>query len=284
MYSVAIRRILMLLGCSPLLAALAQPITQAPIKLSFGVVPQEAVTEMARKWTPIMAYLSRKTGYSIQFKSAPDIRTFENRVEAGEFDLAYFNPLHYATYRVNGYQAIAREKDVQLTGIIVVRKSSTLQDLKGLDGTTMAFPSSTAFAATVLPAMSLKQLGISVVPKYVSSHESVYRTVAQGLYPAGGGIVKTYEQVDPAVREQLRILWKTQTYTPHPVAVHPRISRQVVMRVTDAMVGMANDPQGAAILKLSGINGFIAAKDGDYDDIRALNMDIGSGGKVDYGK
>jgi phosphonate transport system substrate-binding protein len=272
--------VFILLGCASL-PVLAQP---APVQISFGIVPKQAVTEMARLWTPVLAYLSQKTGYSIQFRSAPDIRTFENRVEAGEYDFAYFNPLHYSTYRVNGYDAIAREKDVELTGIVVVRKSSALQELKDLDGTTVAYPSSTAFAATVLPTMFLKQLGVGVTPKYVSSHESVYRTVAHGLYPAGGGIMKTYEQVDPAVRAQLRVLWKSPSFTPHPVAAHQRVPRHVVQLVRDALTAMAKDPHGTAILKASGLKGFIATKDSDYDDIRALSVNIQQGGKVDYGE
>lgn len=284
MYPASVRYLCALLICTPLLSALAQPVQPASMQISFGVVPQQAVTEMARIWTPVLGYLSRKTGYSIQFRSASDIRTFEDRIEAGEYDFAYFNPLHYSTYRAVGYQAIAREKDVALTGIVVVHKSSALKGLKELDGTTMAFPSATAFAATVLPTMSLNRLGISVTPKYVSSHESVYRTVAQGLYPAGGGIVKTYEQMDPAVRDQLRILWKTPSYTPHPIAVHPRVMRQVVQRVAAALLGMAADPQGAAILNSAGLKGFVAAKDGDYDDIRALSVHIEQGGVVKHGK
>lgn len=280
----AARCLLVLLVCIPLPTALGQPPQPASVQLTFGIVPQQAVTEMARLWTPILSYLSQKTGYSIQFRSAADIRTFENRVEAGEYDFAYFNPLHYSTFRENGYEAIVREKDVVLTGIIVVHKSSVMKGLRDLEGMTVAYPSSTAFAATILPTMFFRQERINVTPRYVSSHESVYRTVAQGLYPAGGGIVKTYEQADPAVRDQLRILWKTPSFTPHPVAAHQRLPRHIVQRVRKALTDMASDPQGAAILKSSGLKGFIATGDGDYHDIRTLNVNIMRGGGVDYRK
>lgn len=45
-----------------------------------------------------------------------------------------------------------------------------------------------ACAASVLPRAALKEVGIAFGPRYVRSHDSVYRTVAQGLYPASGGI------------------------------------------------------------------------------------------------
>lgn len=262
--------------------------TPVPLKLTFGVVPQQTASQLARVWTPILAYLGSKTGYTIEFRTAPDTVTFENRVAAGEFDFAYFNPSHYATQRVaasgsSGYLAMARERDAQLAGVVVVSKDSGYKSLRDLNGVTMAFPSPGAFAASILPNLSLRHMGVSVVPKYVASHESVYRTVARGLYPAGGGNAKTYEQVDPAVRAQLRILWKSQPYTPHPIAVHPRIPREVAQRVIAVLLAMANDSQGRVLLKEAGFNGFMVAEDRDYDDMRKLLTGInptGMAGKV----
>ncbi len=257
----------------------AQAGTPAPIKLTFGVAPQQAVTNVAEAWTPLLAYLSSKTGYTLEFRTAQDIATFDRRIKTGEFDFAYFNPLLYTTYyRVSGYHAVAKEKDTQLVGIVVVPKDSGYKSLKDLKGVTMAFPSPMAFAATILPQLSLKQLGVDVVPRYVSSHESVYRTVAFGLYPAGGGIVKTYDAVDPAVRDQLRILWKSAPYTSHPVAVNGRVPKQVTQRVVAALLAMANDPKGAQLLAAAGYKGFVAANDSDYDDIRKLADSLGKSG------
>ncbi len=102
--------------------------------------------------------------------------------------------------------------------------------------------------------------------------------MARGLYPAGGGILKTYEQVDPAVRDRLRILWKSRPYAPHPIAVHRRVPKVVVQRVLAALLAMADDSNGAQLLKEAGFKGFVSAKDSDYDDIRALQVRIGQSG------
>ena len=253
--------------------------TLAPLKLTFGIIPQQSASQLAKVWTPLLDYLSRKTGYTIEFRTAPDTETYERRIAAGEFDFAYFNPSHYALQRdttvgAGGYLAMVREKDSQLVGVVVVGKDSQYKSLSELNGLAMAFPSPAAFAATILPNLSLRKAGANVVPKYVSSHESVYRTVARGLYPAGGGNAKTYEQVDPAVRAQLRILWKSQPYTSHPIAVHPRIPKEVAQRVRAALLAMANDNQGVVLLKEAGFNGFMLAEDRDYDDVRKLLMGI----------
>ena len=258
--------------------------TPAPLRLTLGVVPQQSVIDLARAWTPLLAYLSSKTGYDLEFRTAQDTSTFERRVETGEFDFAYFNPSHYAMYQASGYQVLAKESDTRLVGIVVVSKDSGYKSLKDLNGATMAFPSPHAFAATLLPQLSLKQHGVSVVPQYVASHESVYRAVARGLYPAGGGALKTYEQIDPVVRDQLRILWRSQPYTPHPIAVHPRVPKAVAQRVVAALLAMADDPQGAVLLKQAGFKGFVTAKDSDYEDIRKLRVGIGQSGIITKAK
>ena len=48
---------------------------QEPVDLAFGIVPQQSAGKLAGLWTPILAYLSRKTGYAIHFKTAKDIPT-----------------------------------------------------------------------------------------------------------------------------------------------------------------------------------------------------------------
>ena len=84
----------------------------------------------------------------------------------------------------------------------------------------MAFPAPTAFAATILTQADLAANQVSFTPSYVSSHDSVYRSVAKGIYPAGGGVVRTFNNVAEEVRKQLRILWITKGYTPHAIAIH----------------------------------------------------------------
>jgi len=156
----------------------------------------------------------------------------------------------------------------------VVRKDSPLESPRELDGATLAFPAPAAFAASVLPRAYLKGEGIAFTPRYVSSHDSVYRTVAKGLYPAGGGVVRTFNNVDPDVRDQLRILWKTKGYTPHAFAAHPRVPADVVERLTRAMLAMDGDAEGRTLLKSLSTKGFESATDSDWDDVRALGIDL----------
>ncbi|MEO5335976.1 MAG: phosphate/phosphite/phosphonate ABC transporter substrate-binding protein [Magnetospirillum sp. WYHS-4] len=241
--------------------------------MTFGVVPQQSATKLAEAWTPFLKKLGEDAGIPLQFRTATDIPTFEKRLAEGEFDFAYMNPYHYTVFHRNpGYQAFAKEKDRMIQGILVVRKDSSIQSVQELTGLTLAFPAPAAFAASVLPRAALTKEGVRFLHKFVSSHDSVYRTVAAGLYPAGGGIVRTFDGMDPEIRDQLRILWRTETYTSHAIAAHPRVPSQVLKVVFQAMSGMGRDPIGSQLLDKLSFKGFEAAVDRDWDDVRALGV------------
>ena len=243
--------------------------------LSFGIVPQQSANKLAKLWTPIFSYLSEKTGDTILFATAQDIPTFEKRLLSGEYDLAYMNPYHYTVFSQKpGYRAIAKQKDKRIKGIVVVAKDSPVTSLQDLTGDTLAFPSPAAFAASVLPRAKMEKEGVLFSPKYVSSHDSVYLTVAKGLFPAGGGVVRTFNNARPEVRDSLRVLWTTPGYTPHAIATHPRVEPEVVERLKTALLDMNSDPQGQALLKTINFSGMESAEDQDWNDVRELNITL----------
>jgi phosphonate transport system substrate-binding protein len=240
---------------------------------TFGVVPQQAASDLAESWAPLLAWLSARTQVNLRFATAPDIPTFEARLARGDYHLAYMNPYHYTVFhRKAGYQALAKERDRKLQGILVVRKDSPARDIRDLAGATLVFPAPAAFAASILPRAALRKEGVAFASKFVSSHDSVYMTVARGLYPAGGGIIRTLELFDPMERNALRVLWTTPAYTPHAIAAHPGLPRQAAARLRDAMVAMADDPVGRGLLARLGFKGIEAADDADWDDIRRLHI------------
>ena len=243
--------------------------------LTFGIVPQQSASKLARLWTPILDHVSERSGLAIRFGTAPDIPTFENRLAAGEYDLAYMNPYHYTVFHeAPGYQAMAKARDKRIKGIMVVRKGSEIDDLTELNDSTLAFPAPAAFAASILTRSHLSRLGISFQSKYVASHDSVYRTVAKGIYPAGGGVVRTFKNVDPEVQEQLRILWTSEGYTPHAIASHPRLKPGDFIKIQQALVAMEQDAEGKRLLESIKIKGFETAANSDWNDVRSLNIHL----------
>ncbi len=257
------------------LALLASPIRAEPKVITFGIVPQQAATQLARLWGPVLRELSQLSGYQLVFQTAPDIPTFEKRLLDKQYDVAYMNPYHYVFFHDHaGYQAIARERDKRIKGIIVVPLNSELQSLTDLQGLEIAFPSPGAFAASVLPRADLKRAGVQFTPKYVSSHDSVYRAVAKNLYLAGGGIMRTYNNIPPEIRGQLRILWTTQSYTPHAFAVKETMDEETKNQLQTALMALNDSEEKHQLIAALGFKGLEVARNEDWDDVRSLEIDL----------
>jgi len=240
---------------------------------TFGVVPQQSASELARAWIPLFNVLGARAGFGLRFATAADIPTFERRLAAGEYDFAYMNPYHYTVFSQKpGYRAFAHEKGRRLRGLIVVQKDSPLKQLGDLARREIAFPAPASFAATVLVRAELERQGIPVTAQFVGSHESVYLNVARGIHPAGGGIPRTLQAMEADVRKELRVMWSTKEYTPHAIAAHPRVAPDAVAALLAAMIQAETEAVGKAALQGVGFNGIEAARDSEWDDVRALGI------------
>ncbi len=242
----------------------------------FGIVPQQSASRVAEAWTPLIDELRHRTGLNIEFATAHDIPTFETCLEAGVFDLAYMNPYHYVVMaEISGYRALAHSTQ-RLQGIVVAKRDGPVVELKDLDGLEVAFPAPAAFGATLLPRAEIAAAGLTISPRFVNSHNSVYRAVASGLVPAGGGIMRTFDNVPGEIRDNLKIIYTTHAYTPHALAASPAMDNWTTERVTAAVVALGETPSPA--LEKLGIDRFERASDKEWDDIRRLNISrAGSG-------
>jgi phosphonate transport system substrate-binding protein len=239
--------------------------------LTFGITPQQSPTELAKLWGPICQYLSKRTGYQVQFKTSKDLHAFWSDTGEGAFDLVYINPLRYANAHVKpGYKAFAKDSESPLVVIIVARKDGPAR-LEELQGKKLAVPNLIALAAQ-MPQAYLREKGIDVSLAAVNSHDSVYRTVEKGLYPAGASNLRIFGTLDPATQAQFRVLWKTDPLPPFAYAAHPRVPPQAVERIRRALLEMDGNPEGRAYLAALNVKAIVAAKNSDYDIIAKVKQ------------
>jgi len=230
--------------------------------VTFSVVPQQSASKLARLWTPIVTYLSEKTGHDVRFTTAKDIPTFEARLAEGQYDFAYMNPYHYTVFSsAPGYSAFARQKDKRIKGIVVVRKDSTLRDMEELEGERLAFPSPAAFAASVLPRSHLRTEGIGFTPQYVSSHDSVYLGVARGLFPAASPDTK-HTGVSGTMSLRLKTI----------LGVAAIEAVLLVLLITTVLSYMRNDSEAALIQRADTVASLFATTSKDA----VLSFDLAS--------
>ncbi len=240
---------------------------------SFAIVPQQSAKKTNLIWGPILKHITRQTGIKLELKTSKTIPEFEKELEVGWHDFSYMNPFHYTVFHdIANYNAIAKAKDKKIKGIIVVRKDSPVKSLKDLSGSELAFPSPSAFAATILTRAYLKQQKIFIRPAYVLSHDLVYRAIASKKYAAGGGVIRTMKNADKNVSNMLRVLWTTKDFTPHAIAVHERVPKEVVERVKKSLEELHTTEEGVKLLHAIKLKGFVNAKNSDWDDVRSLKI------------
>jgi phosphonate transport system substrate-binding protein len=78
--------------------------------------------------------------------------------------------------------------------------------------------------------------------------------------------------MEPAVRDQLRVLWTAPPLPSFLFAAHPRVPEGVTRRVAEAMIRMGQDPEGRELLKAVNFKGIVPARDADYDVVRRMQL------------
>lgn len=242
--------------------------------LVFGVVPQQSAVKLARQWGPLLKAWSDVTGIDMRFATARDIPTFEERLAAGEYDIAYMNPYHFTLVnQTPGFTALARAKDKRITGIMVAKKGWQ-GDVEDLNNASLAFPAPRAFAASILTQSELRQKGLSITPNYVGAHDSVYMAVAKGIYPAGGGVMRTFNSLDESIKKQLTIIYRTNSYTPHAIAFSDNLDEVTALKLKQSLKPLNQNAEAQAMFEQLSIKGLEPAKDSDWDDVVALDIKL----------
>jgi phosphonate transport system substrate-binding protein len=249
--------LLAVFGLALLRAAQAQEYT-------FAVAPQFEQRKLFSTWKPIVDELSKRSGIQLKLVATLTIPQFEQALSKGTYDFVYANPYHIVReVPRQGYIPLVRDA-APLKGILVVRKDDPIKSGMELDGKTLAVPSMNAIGPLLVRVDLAQQFNAQVVPQDVKTHSSVYLHVANGLVAAGAGVNKTLDEQDDTIRNSLRILYTTREMPSHPVAAHPRVSKDVRDRIQAALLDLAQTEQGRVLLSEVPIRKAIATSIQDY--------------------
>lgn len=243
---------------------------------TFAVVPQFPALEIERDWMPLLRRLSELLGHTLSLKFYKSIPDFEQEFIEGRPDFAFMNPYHAVMAKsAAGYVPLIRDGEHPLVGILVVKKDGPVRSAQDLRGTVIAFPSPNAFAASLYMRYLLTEHEkITFTPKYVGTHSNVYRHVALGLAAAGGGALRTLQKEAPELRDQLRVMYETPGAAAHPVCAHPRVPAAVREAVAAAILHLAQDKEGRALLRAVRIERPVpAVYERDYAPLERLGLE-----------
>ena len=280
-----------LLVALPLLVALltsfATP-AHAQTVLRVTAIPDEAPTELARKFAPLGAYLESQLGVKIEWTPVTDYAAAVEALVNRQVDLAWFGGFTFvqASVRSQGKAVplVQREEDEKFRSVFITDASSGITKLEDLRGRTLSFgsPSSTSghlmprsflLAAKVNPDTDLKRISFS------GAHDATIAAVASGKVDAGALNASVWEKfvaekkVDTAV---VKVFFTTPGYYDYNWTVHTDMPVDLRNRIARAFLALdTSTPQGKEILALQRATRFVPTKVDNYNGIRAAAEQAG---------
>jgi phosphonate transport system substrate-binding protein len=241
---------------------------------SVGVVPQFEPRKMFGIWQPLMDDLGKRTGHSFNLVVPLTVSEFERELEKGSYDFVYANPYHIMRVSPKqAYRPLLRD-NTPLRGILLVRKDSSLQNLKELNGKMLAVPSPNALGASLLLRADLEHIHqVKMTMVNVKTHSSAYLNVLNGLTDAAGGVEKTFGEQDESVRNALKVIYTTRDMPSHPIAAHPRVKKVVYEKFKQSFLELAATPAGKKWLEDVPMTAPVPASIDDYLAMRQWGLE-----------
>ncbi|MBS0339242.1 MAG: putative selenate ABC transporter substrate-binding protein [Proteobacteria bacterium] len=284
----------------PLLQALAA-LSAAPLFLSaplaahaqggtlrVSAIPDEAPTELQRKFKPLGDYLSKETGMNVQFTPVTDYAAVVEGLATDKIDMAWLGGFTFVQARIRtGGKAlpiVQRAEDESFTSKFIVPKDSTATKLADLKGRTFAFGAPSSTSGSLMPRYFLMQAGIDPekdfkTVAYSGAHDATVAFVAAGRAEAGVLNASVWEKLVEAKNpnaEKVRVLATTGTYYDYNWTVRPGLDPAVTRKLTDAFLKLSDKtPEGKEILGLQRASKFIPTKSSNYDGIEAAAKSAG---------
>ncbi|MGZ9709777.1 putative selenate ABC transporter substrate-binding protein [Glaciimonas sp. GNP009] len=287
-------RLSSLLNMKSLFATLAAVISLSATGLVYAqqvlrvsAIPDEAPTELQRKFKPLGAYLEKKLNMKVEFTPVTDYAASVEGLINNKLDMVWFGGFTFvqANARSGGkvIPIVQREEDQKFQSVFVTTNKSItkLEDLKGKNFT-FGSESSTSghlmprfylLAAHINPDVDMKRIAFS------GAHDATVAAVAGGKVDAGALNISVWEKlvsegkVDPKV---VRVFYTTPGYYDYNWSVRSDMNPVVRQKLTDAFLALNKDnPQDKEILDLQRTTRFIPTKAENYTSIESAARNAG---------
>ena len=276
------------LAATVLALAAGAALAQATTVLRVSAIPDEAPTELQRKFKPLGDYLQRETGLEVQFTPVTDYAAVVEGLASQKIDLAWLGGFTFvqAKIRTNGAATpiVQRAADEKFTSKFIVPIDSPAKSLADLKGKNFAFGSPSSTSGHLMPRFYLAKAGIQPdtdfkAVAFSGAHDATVAFVASGR--AEGGVLnasvwdKLVEAKNPNAAK-VRVLTTTPPYYDYNWTVRPGLDAALTKKLTDAFLKLdPSQPAMKEIMDLQRASRFIPTQASNYDGIEAAAKSAG---------
>lgn len=260
---------------SALLLSLFALVSQAADVLRVSAIPDEAPTELLRKFEPLGAYLEQELGMKVQFTPVADYPAVVEALASDRLDLAWlggftFVQLHLKTG--NAVPLVQREQDAEFTSKFITANPE-VNSLADLKGKTFAFGSISSTSGSLMPRYFMLQDGIQ--PEsffsrigYSGAHDATAAWVQAGRVDAGVLNASVWDKLVATGKvdtDKVRVFATTPTYYDYNWTVRGTLDPALAEKIRQAFLAL--DPANPAhkeILDLQAASRFIETEPANY--------------------
>ena len=260
-------------------ALLSAATAHAQQVLRVSAIPDEAPTELQRKFKPLGNYLEQKLGMKVEFVPVTDYAASVEGLINHKLDMVWFGGFTFVQAKVRSggkvMPIVQRVEDQQFKSVFITTDKS-INKLEDLKGKTFTFGSESSTSGHLMPRYYLLQAKINPDTDmkrvaFSGAHDATAAAVAGGKVDAGALNISVWDKlvaehkIDP---KTVRVFYTTPGYFDYNWSVRTDMNPELRKKLTDAFLSLnRNNPQGKEILDLQRANRFIPTKAENYQAI-----------------
>ncbi|EXI79955.1 MAG: Phosphate-import protein PhnD precursor [Candidatus Accumulibacter appositus] len=267
---------------SALLCALASPFFNTSVAadavLRVSAIPDEAPTELQRKFAPLGKYLEKELAMKVSFVPVSDYAAVVEALASDKLDLAWLGGFTFvqANIRTKGtaMPLVQREEDARFTSKFITADAN-IKALADTKGKVFAFGSPSSTSGHLMPRYFLLQDGIDADRDFKNvafsgAHDATVAFVASGKADAGVLNASVWEKLvdQKKVDAKVRVIATTPPYFDYNWTVRGDLDPALIKKIEAAFLKLdAGNPEHAEILALQRATKFIPTKKENYAGI-----------------
>ena len=262
------------------------PSSAQPV-LRVSAIPDEAPTELQRKFKPLGDYLEQKLGIKVEFTPVTDYAAAVEGLVNNKLDMVWLGGFTFVQAKVRSHNQVIplvqRAEDEKFKSVFITtdKNINKLEDLKGKTFTFGSesstsghlMPRSFLLAAKINPESDMKRIAFS------GAHDATVAAVAGGKVDAGALNISVWEKMlneKKVDATQVRVFYTTPGYYDYNWTVRADMNADLRKKLTEAFLALSkNDAHGKEILDLQRATQFIPTKTENYAAIEAAARNAG---------
>ncbi|MDH1055343.1 putative selenate ABC transporter substrate-binding protein [Aquipseudomonas alcaligenes] len=251
---------------------------QAADVLKVSAIPDEAPTELLRKFKPLGAYLEKELGMKVEFVPVADYPAVVEALATDRLDLAWLGGFTFVQVRLktgNAIPLVQREQDAQFTSKFI-SANPDVKSLADLKGKSFAFGSVSSTSGSLMPRYFMLQDGIK--PEtffsrvgYSGAHDATAAWVQAGKVDGGVLNASVWDKLVAAGKvdtNKVKVFATTPAYYDYNWTVRGTLDPVLTAKIKQAFLALdPANPEHKAILDLQAASRFIDTKPENYKGI-----------------